>query len=192
MQNLQVKVIFVKNTWWEHIETEELQGRGTEAEPYLIYTASDLAFISKNIYYNISSKGAEYVEYSNAYYLLMNDIDCGKDYYFMPLGILLDKMAQTIKHQFNGTFNYQYHTVNNMWTEEDINNYKYDGLFELLGPNANIINRYRDYKPLIFAIGGGLLTLAIVIRVVFFVEKKRNKPKKVVTLSNYKHHNTSE
>ena len=192
LQNLQVKLSFVKNTWWEHIDTEELQGKGTEAEPYRIYTASDLAFISKSIYYGVSSGGAEYMEYSNAYYILMNDIDCGKDYYFMPLGIALDKTAYTVKNQFNGTFDYQYHTITNMWTEADITNYQHDGLFELLGPNANIINRYRDYRSLIFGIGGSLILLAVVVRIVFFVEKKRNKPKKIVTLSNYINHKIDE
>ena len=189
LQNLQVNVSFAKNTWWEHIETEELQGKGTEKEPYRIYTASDLAFISKNIYYDISPSGADCMDYSNAYYVLMNDIDCGKDYYFMPLGIVLDRLSIFLKNQFNGTFNYQYHNITNMWTELDINNYLYDGLFELLGPNAKIINRYRDYKPLIFGIGGSLVLLAIVIRVVFLVEKKRNKPKKIVTLNNYINNN---
>ena len=185
LQNLQVKVVYIKNTWWEHIDTEILQGKGTEKEPYKIYTASDLALISKNIYDETPSWGEGYVAYNEAYYVLMNDIDCGKEYYFMPLGILLDKLAQTKRNEFNGTFDYQYHTILNMWTEEDVTTYSYDGLFELLGSDARIINRFKDYKPMIFAIGGGIIGFAIILRLVFFIEKRRNKPKKIVTLNNY-------
>lgn len=185
-QNLKIKVIFVKNTWWEHIETIELEGKGTAEEPYKISSASDLAFASKNIYNNISASDADKVDYRNAYYILTKDIDCGHDYYFMPLGIQTNRISPNFNLAFNGTFDYQYHSVTNMWTELDVSIYQNDGLFDYLGPNAKIINRYRNYTSLILPIVGSLIAFAIVLRVVFFVERRRNKPKRVITLKNYK------
>lgn len=188
-QNLKVKVVFVKNTWWEHIETEELTGKGTKNDPYLISSASDLAFISKSIYYGESPKDIDCVDYTTAYFVLKNDIDCEKNYYFMPLGIQTNRLHPNFNIQFNGTFDYNYHNITNMWTEEDVSIYQYEGLFDSLGPNAKILNRYRDYTILIVTIVSGFFGFALVVRIVFFVEKRRNKPKRVITLKNYKNQN---
>lgn len=176
-ENLTLSVEFVVNTWWEHIENFEFTGKGTSKEPYIINNASDLALISYVINNKIDCK-QDCVKYDIAYYLVVKNIDCGTDYYFVPIG--------TIDNPFNGTFDYAFHDIKNITTERDIKLYHYDGLFNIIGPNGRIINRYRNYTTLVLTTTGSVVFLFIVIRIVFAVERRRNKPKRVIILKNYK------
>ena len=176
-EDLTLSVLFVADTWWEHLEYFEFIGKGTKDEPYIIATINDLALISYLLNNNIEHKEGN-ISYHYAYYLVISDIDCGEEYFFVPIG--------TRNNPFNGTFDYAYHGIENIKTERDVAYYQYDGLFDVIGDMGQVINRYRRYDILVLSILGSLVFLFVVIRIVFAVEKRRNKPKKIVTLDNYK------
>ena len=153
----------------------EFEGKGTKEEPYLIKNANDLALISYNLNNGILQREGD-ISFNYAYYLVKADIDCGTDYYFVPIG--------TQSNPFNGTFDYDFHSIKNLTTERDIELYQYDGLFDVIGEFGKIVNRYRTYTILVITLVGSAIFLLTVIRIVLAVEKRRNKPKRVIILKN--------
>ena len=175
-ENLTLNVNFASNTWWEHFERTSFYGEGSEKIPYYIVDASDLALLSYLVNNNISALGGT-VSYDKAYYILANDIDCGYEYFFVPIG--------TTSHSFNGTFDYNYHTIENIWLENESEEYKYDGLFFVIGEKGKIINQFRTYT--IFIIMGSLIVLisASATMAVIIIERRTKIPDKIVTIQNY-------
>ena len=172
-ENLTLKVEFVVNTWWEHLLTYELRGKGTSAEPYLISDAMELSLVS----YLINNKKVEKegcIYYAEAYYKLTNNFDCGNEYYFVPIG--------TLKSQFNGIFDYNYCKISNIYTEKDVINYKYQGLFDVIGKNGKVINIDRSYLEYALYVLASLAVFGLIVYFVLLAEKIRTKPKKVVYL----------
>ena len=171
--NITLSVNFVSNTWWEHLEQMGLSGLGTEDSPYAINSALDLALVSYLI--NNQQQAPEgFTNYADAYYRVFADIDCGSDYYFVPIGVE--------QNQFNGVFDYNFYKIKNILTEQDASNFLYDGLISKITSNAKVINKDRNYTILVLFCVGIVLVVVVSSGLVFVIEKKRNKIKKVVVL----------
>lgn len=171
--NITLNVNFVSNTWWEHLEQMGLSGLGTEDSPYAINSALDLALVSYLI--NNQQQAPEgFTNYADAYYRVFADIDCGSDYYFVPIGVE--------QNQFNGVFDYNFYKIKNILTEQDASNFLYDGLISKITSNAKVINKDRNYTILVLFCVGIVLVVAVSSGLVFAIEKKRKKIKKVVVL----------
>ena len=172
-QNLTLNVNFVSNTWWEHLQQMGLSGLGTEDSPYAINSVLDLALVSYLI--NAQQQAPEgFANYADAYYRVFADIDCGSDYYFVPIGVE--------QNQFNGVFDYNFYKIKNILTEQDSSNYLYDGLISKITSEGRVINKDRNYTIFALFCAGIVLIVAVSSWLVFAIEKKHNKPKKVVVL----------
>ncbi len=171
--NQRVILSFVADTWYLHLVKFEFEGKGTSDVPYIIKDASDLALLSYVINNNIEA-GEEKVQYSKAYYQLKNDIDMGTDYFFVPIG--------TTESPFAGTFDYNYFAIENLTTEFQSENYINDGLFDKMDGTGKIIKQFRSKVPLMMGLAGIAIVILIAFGIVFRIERKRQRPKKVFVL----------
>ena len=172
--NLSIEIQFVKNTWWEHVDRFQLYGAGTKEIPYFITCPEDLAVVAYLVNNNVKELGTT-APYREAYYLLYCDIDCGQDYYFIPIG--------TTRYSFEGVFDFNYHKIENIWTEDDVILYMHDGLFNVVGDHARIINIERSPWPVIISIVGSIIIFGIAGFLVYKIESRNNKRKKVVVIN---------
>lgn len=171
-KNSTIEIIFAPVLWIDYAVQPE--GYGTTANPYIITNVRELAFIAYSINF-WATADSDKASYASAYYILANDIDCSGAF-FTPIG--------TEENPFNGTFDYNFFKITNIQVVDDISLYKYDGLFDVIGPNGRIINRYKtDYTPIIIV--GAIVLTACLIVVVILIEKRRRKPKKVVVLPRH-------
>jgi len=107
------------------------EGLGTEASPYCIDDAADLAKLADRV-----NSG---IEYSGSYFLLRADIDLGVSPYnlgagWTPIGGFLDEFSGAT-YYFDGTFDGDNHVIQNL----TINTYSFDiGLFGGVGPSGKV------------------------------------------------------
>lgn len=99
--------------WKDHAASGYASGDGSMDNPYVIKTADQLAWMSKQVADNVSSKGK--------YYVLDADIDLGA-HYWNPIGISDDR-------RFRGDFDGRGHTISNMKVQWSLNGWTASGLF---------------------------------------------------------------
>ena len=88
-----------------NVQKQKLDGQGTEANPYIIRTAGDLAFVSYQVAEN-GKVGSLY--YRSAYYSLRNNLDLsGRTW--QPIG-----KTSTTTYAFAGVFNGNGHTISGL------------------------------------------------------------------------------
>ena len=120
----EIKEVTVKlksGSSWDGTISETLDGEGTEENPYIIKSGSDLALAAENI--NGGRNAA-------AYYVLENDIDLG----FMPW----TPIGKTSVNAFSGSFDGKGHKIKGLSVSDDTV-YAYYGLFGCLN-NATVKN----------------------------------------------------
>ncbi|MBQ7172880.1 MAG: choice-of-anchor L domain-containing protein [Clostridia bacterium] len=96
-------------------------GTGTENDPYLIYTAAQLAYLAKT-----TNEGNTY---SGKYFKLMRDLDLNNlEWTPIGKGVLCNNAWNTIQSStFNGNFDGNWHTIYNLKISS--NNTTFNGLF---------------------------------------------------------------
>ncbi len=82
-------------------------GSGSSTDPYLIYTAEELAYLSWSV-----NSGTTY---ESKYFKLMNDIDlCGIEWTPIGVGTDIDTFSESTVNCFMGVFDGDFHTVSNI------------------------------------------------------------------------------
>ena len=88
-------------------------GAGTEASPYLIGSAEELAFLA----YQVNENGQTF---AGKYFALTADIDLS-DYYWRPIGLEYDSAGQNLTRPFAGSFSGSYkgvqHIISGLYTQ---------------------------------------------------------------------------
>lgn len=162
---MQLKVEFVRLYFGDE-EVESEHGSGTEDDPYLIYTVTDLAY-----YMNLINSGAvngSGTKYADSYYRVMRHLYLS-DKYWHSIG--------TDENPFNGTFDFDGKVITNIYLLTGYANTYYNGLFGVLGNDAKII----ESKPqiwvivLIVVISVALVITLTVIIIINIRRKKRLK-----------------
>ena len=110
----------VNNTdsWENHAAKSFADGTGSEDDPYVISSATELALLAKLV--NEGNK-----KYSYAHYIQTKDIDLF-GYEWIPIGTYEDDKYEK---QFSGTYNGNGYEINNMSITQDDASYCYFGLF---------------------------------------------------------------
>ena len=113
-----------------------IPGHGTEEDPYRVSRADELVWIAKvicNDTLQYKYGNDDYIVYDKAYFVLENDIDMNGVYWY---GIGTDT------YYFNGTFDGQGYTINNLNQNAGIPDGARRGLFSILGKDAIVKNLY--------------------------------------------------
>lgn len=88
-------------------------GAGTEASPYLIGSAEELAFLA----YQVNENGQTF---AGKYFALAADIDLSA-YYWRPIGLEYDSTGQNLSRPFTGSFSGSYngvqHIISGLYTQ---------------------------------------------------------------------------
>ncbi len=122
--------------WKDYVANGYASGEGTEANPYVIKTAAQLAYMAKQI-----NAGKELT----AYYVLGADIDLG-GHYWDPIGTALYNENKTFKGSFDG----KGHVISNMqidWYTNSGDKLGF-GFFSTIGTGTTV--RWCEVKNLIF------------------------------------------
>ncbi len=112
--------------WDGSIATGFGGGSGSEADPYLIYTAEELAYLAQSV-----NAGTTY---SGKYFKLMNDIDL-KGLEWTPIGVGTSNDENYTTNSFHGAFDGNHFQISNL--KIDTKSYWNAGLFGVLY-NAHI------------------------------------------------------
>lgn len=154
---------FTEKLW---IETNnlpaQLQGEGTERNPYLITSAEELALVAYKI--NIEKNQS----YANSRFKLTKDISLiGK--FWTPIG--------TEDCKFNGVFNFNGFKVYGLSVQSgyDKENTFYNGVFANLGNRAEIIINNNAITIIAISCSVGVALIIIGLTIFFVVRKKRKK-----------------
>ena len=173
LANTRVLLEVVPDSWLEHLEETKLEGDGTKESPYIIRTPSELQLIAQFVNSRVQAADGK-TSYNVAYYKLANNIDLGEDYYFVPIG--------TSSNPFNGTFDYDYYAIKNLNTEPEA--YLIDNsLIYIMGKDGKVINQFRSSKAMIISCVSIAVTVIVASVVVFVIEKRRKRPKKVFIIN---------
>ena len=109
-----------------------LSGTGTETDPYLIQSETDLAFLSWTIYNNKAYNGnvtSSYYFYSGKYFKQTKNLDLSA-YYWQPIGIYYLRTGTTARRYFSGNYDGGGFTISGLYTPAGSGNaYSYQGLF---------------------------------------------------------------
>ena len=154
---------FTEKLW---IETNnlpaQLQGEGTERNPYLITSAEELALVA----YKINKEKNQ--SYANSRFKLTKDISLiGK--FWTPIG--------TEDCKFNGVFNFNGFKVYGLTLQSgyDKENTYNNGVFGYLGDRAEIIINNNAITIIAISCSVGVAVIIIGLTIFFVVRKKRKK-----------------
>ena len=174
VQNHRVEIDFAPYTVYENINIEELfEGDGTHESPYLIKSANQLVLVSYFVNNNIEPEEGKKA-YRHAHYKLEINVEFSDRYFFVPIG--------NQENPFNGLFDYNYCSVSNIVLEKSNSSVQDNGLFGVMDGNAKVIRQYRSKVPIIIGIAAIGVIALVAFAIVYKIEKKRQKPKKVFVL----------
>ncbi|MDE6583355.1 MAG: hypothetical protein K2K31_01730, partial [Clostridia bacterium] len=166
---LQIDIKYTRLLWEkENFEMTELKGRGTDENPYEIWTVEDLSKMM--MFINSGKANADELRYTNAHFVLMADIDLSKEFW-TPIG--------TWEHAFNGTFDYNGHNVLGIANAYLYDTVSYAGLFGVLGGNANIIENKTSIWY-IFLIIGVVVFLVLMVVVILIINLRMRKRRRAI------------
>lgn len=168
-----LKIKFNYKLWYD--EKTELTGNGTSANPYLIYTPGDLAYMAYAINYNLTPQD-NCVNYSEATFKIMNDLDLDGRFWIL--------IGSNSDAQFTGVLDMNYRTVKNIVTTDST--YKYNSFAGLFTQsNINHLVLKHDLGALWVTIGIiSSVFFAIALGLVILVVLTKQKDiKKVVVLN---------
>lgn len=167
-----LRINFDYNLWYD--EKTEFTGKGTSADPYLIYTPNDLGYMAYAINYNLSAP-QDCVNYAEATYKIMNDLDLDGKFWIL--------IGSNSDAQFTGVLDMNYRTIKNIIPTESSYTYNsFEGLFTQSNIDSLVLKH--DLRTLWVTIGiissvFFAIALALVILVVI---TKQKDIKKVVVL----------
>ena len=111
------------DTWLNH--TTPFSGSGTEEDPYIIASAENLAYLSKQVYDGVS-------RYQGKYFKQTADIDLTK-YYWQPIGVECNREAEYVYHYFSGVYDGNGYTISGLHTPKGSGSvYLAQGLFGMV------------------------------------------------------------
>ncbi len=166
---LQIEVRFTRLLWEnETFENTEFKGQGTEEKHYEIWTAEDLSRMMQ--YINSGKSNADGKKYTNCFFMLMADINLSKEFW-TPIG--------SWNNYFNGTFNFNGHEITGITNAKFFDVTSHNGLFGVLGGNANIIENQTSLW-LIFLIIGVCVFLVVMVVVILIINYRMRKRRKAI------------
>lgn len=119
---------------WQDFAATELDGTGTEEDPYLIGTPEELAFLAKQV-----NSGASY---ANEFFSITADIDLS-NHEWIPIGGWNAALNEATENQFAGILDGGGHTISGMQIGEEAssnNTLQYVGLFGYTGGESRIFD----------------------------------------------------
>lgn len=119
-----------EGVWTDYAADSFESGTGTQADPYVIATAEQLAKLAVDV-----NSGVANVSHSDEYFVLSDNIDLSA-HRWRPIG---DGAADRSFHAFQGHFDGQNHTITGLYVDESIETEK-DGLSYNAGLFGNVAN----------------------------------------------------
>lgn len=145
-------------------------GNGTNENPYQIDSVDDLTYYMEKI--NNGELNEQGLSYAFASYILTGDIDLGSKFW-TPIG--------TNENPFNGTFNFNGHSVLNIYHATPYSPTYYSGLFGVIGNGANIIMNVQNYWYIFVIIAIVIVLIILLIILLVYNKKKKEKREELVT-----------
>lgn len=125
------------DSWANHRAQSFSSGSGTQADPWVITSPAELAFLAYQVTNNRSING---VAYASAYYSLQADLDL-KDHIWVPIGNLSTGDGKSFKGNFEGNG----HVIKNMMLQWEVTNTTQAfGLFSTIYDKAVVKNLIID------------------------------------------------
>lgn len=125
------------DSWANHRAQSFSSGSGTQADPWVITSPAELAFLAYQVTNNRSING---VAYASAYYSLQEDLDL-KDYIWVPIG----NLSPDNENGFKGNFEGNGHVIKNMMLQWEVtNSTQAFGLFSIIQEKAVVKNLIID------------------------------------------------
>ncbi len=164
---------FARMLWTdEEYRSEELRGRGTSNDPYIIGSAQDLAFMAYAV--NSGLVNSEGLRYADANYLVTADIKLGGKYW-VPIG--------TKENPFNGIIGLGAHTIDGLLLYKTyIPNTSFGGLIWYMTSNAQIVQSTTSLALIIGLVCGGIALILLLILLI--VLRRRRRRRKLEELAN--------
>ncbi len=159
---VKLKIIFTRKLWENSQGSDSLTGNG-ENSPYLINSLEDLVLMMKNV--NNGVKNSNGIYYANASYILNCDINLSEQFW-TPIG--------NYANAFNGKFNFNGHIVSSIYNPYFYDEISYNGLFGVLGKDAEIISNSANVWYWYLS-GGVAIALIGTITTIVVVSRKRKK-----------------
>lgn len=119
-----------EGVWTDYAADSFESGSGTQADPYVIATAEQLAKLAADV-----NSGVDSVSHSGKYFVLSGNIDLSA-HRWRPIG---DGATDRSFHAFLGHFDGQNHTITGLYVDESIETEK-DGLSYNAGLFGNVAN----------------------------------------------------
>jgi len=162
---LRIVVEFERKMWIEQA-VEPFEGRGTARNPYEIETVFDLAMMMQLV--NSGATNADGEKYADCHYKLVSDLKLEENFW-TPIG--------TKENPFNGTFDFNEHSVSGIYLARVFQPLNYNGLFGELGPNVRFISTGVSlwYIYLIVAIFVVVIVIIVTLIVISRKSKKRRE-----------------
>ena len=165
-----VQINLARDYWIDYVDAEDydLTGSGTDSDPYIISSASDLSYVA----YMVNVEGSK--DYADAVYVLGDNIDLtGK--FWSPIG--------TEENKFNGKFYYRnFQIVGARPVRDYQGDISSDYVFGFVTENAEFEMPQGDWLIAVIIVSIVLL-LIIIALIIFFVLRKKRK-KKLEQLAN--------
>ena len=164
-------VVEFKRVFWKNlIVAEELNGEGTAENKYRIESVEDLALAMKLI--NSGALNSSGMAYKDAHYVLTADLEL-ENAFWTPIG--------TVDNAFNGEFDFGKFKISGVYNAYFFNPISYNGLFGVLGADANIHETNHD---LWYILGSVAIFVVVVGLVVVLILVNRRKKKKREALAH--------
>ena len=161
---LEFYITFERVLWIDQAE-RILEGDGTKGNPYLIHNEEEMAYVAYLVNNGITNENGN--KYSDCVYELMSDLDfSGK--YWVPIG--------TKENPFNGIMYLKKFSITNIlhYTSYDPKT-SYNGLFWILGDNAQIEQNDNTLVIVLSVIGGIIFLLLLLLLIILLLRKKKKK-----------------
>lgn len=164
---INLAIVYSRMHWEdESIFITGFAGQGSEKNPYKIGSTTELTLLMKLV--NSGARNANGDLYSKMHYELARNIDLSEKFW-TPIG--------TVTHTFDGTFNFNGHTVKGVQNAYVYKKVSYGGLFGELGTDSRVLSNKTAswYFYMIGLLGAALVVTVIVILVLTKKRRKRRK-----------------
>ena len=161
---VQISIEYRRLLWNEEmISVDAFEGKGTSRSPYQISTVEDLILMMR--YVNSGTFNSEGIKYKDCFFILTSDLQLNSKFW-TPIG--------TSANSFNGHFNFNNHKITGVYTAYFYNPVSYNGLFGVLGANAEIVEN-SDSLWYVYLIIGLVALLILLLVILILVNRKRKK-----------------
>ena len=131
----------------------------------LTVTVEDLTYYMEKINSGSVSESGRFYELAS--YRVMADISLSEKFW-TPIG--------TTEHAFNGTFNFNGHTISDIYLAKYYNPTSYGGLFGVIGYDARIYRNEQSYWYIYIIIV--IIVILIILLIILIIYNKKKKEKR--------------